>query len=280
MKKLFLLCAVTAILCGCGAKGEKIEGVDLTFGRYELHDSCASGVESVDAQCKVDYSIPVVLDDTEVGRKINKDVLGCEFGICDGPLEVEAEGYAKYLMDCYKGDVESATDGMTEEEIVNETWYSFNYAYSIEGEFVKGKGNILCYQSRNYVYTGGAHGMSETSVLNFDVRTGEYLYEVFKEDLYGTVSSYLLEQLIDDLGMDVMETGVYELQQIGYTFKETIPMTRNFQLGEEGVTFIYPVYRIASYAQGEQRITLSYELIADCMTDKVKEVLGLSKKAL
>ncbi len=276
MKKMLWLCAVAAMMCGCGSNGEKIEGVDMTFGRYELHDSCASGVEGIEAQCKVDYSIPFVLDDTEAGRKINEGVLGCEFGICDAPLEVEAEAYARYLMDSYKKDVESAVDGMTKDEIDNETWNSFNYAYMQEGKFVKGKGHVLCYQSGSYVYTGGAHGVSETRVMNFDVRTGEYLYEVFNSDFESSVRTYLLEQLIDDLGMDVMETGISELRTLGYTFKDEMPMTRNFLLAENGVVFIYPVYSIASYAQGEQRITLSYEILADCMTDKAKDVLGLS----
>ncbi len=277
MKKMFLACVAVVMLCACGNKGEKIDGVDLTFGRYELHDSCDAAVEGVGARCRIDFSFPIVLDDTEVAAKINGGVLACEFDTYDGTMEAEAEAYAEHLMFGYRKDVEGITDGMTKEEIENEPWNSLNYAYMQKGDFVKGKGDVLCYKSQSYVYTGGAHGMSVTRVLNFDVRSGELLSPdvLFVDDAEVSLRSAIQDKLIDDLGMDLVNTGFSELNALGYTFKDLIPMPDTFVLGEDGVTFIYNRYSIASYAQGEQRIALPYDMIAFVWTDKAKEVLGL-----
>ncbi len=281
MKKLFLMCAVAAVLCGCGTKGEvreeKIEGVDLTFSRYELRDSCMSGVEGVDALCRIDFSLPYVVGKTDIANKINNAVLGCEFEMCNNSLEMEMRTYANYLMNSYQEDVESTTDGMTLAEIENEPWNSFNYAYVRKGEFVKGGGNVLCYLSSDYVYTGGAHGISGSNAMNFDVRNGDLLLpeDLFLQSMQESVRSAVQDQLIDDLGMDQVNTGTPELNAVGYTFKGLIPMTDVLLLGEDGVVFVYPVYSIASYAQGEQRVTLRYDQLMFAFTDRAKEVLAL-----
>ncbi len=274
---MFLACVAVAVLCACGNKVEKIDGVDLAFGRYELHDSCMSGVEGVDALCRIDFSLPYILDKNDVADRINMAVLGCEFEKCDNPLEVEMKSYANYLMNSYQEDVECSTDGMTLAEIENEPWNSFNYAYVRTGEFVKGKGSVLCYQSWGYVYTGGAHGMSGSNVLNFDVRSGELLLaeDLFLQDMQESLRSAIQDQLIGDLGMDLVSTGIPELNAVGYTFGGLIPMPEVLMLSEGEVTFIYPVYSIASYAQGEQRISLGYDQLTFAFTDKAKEVLGL-----
>lgn len=112
--------------------------------------------------------------------------------------------------------------------------------------------NILSYSVTKYSFTGGAHGMTAETALNFDMKTGDLLTESdffkegYKDRLPGLLSSHLAESLENP-----SDTSMLFTQEIG--------PNGNFAIGEKGITYIYNQYEIGPYAMGIIRVTVPWE---------------------
>lgn len=112
--------------------------------------------------------------------------------------------------------------------------------------------NILSYSITKYSFTGGAHGMTAETALNFDMKTGnlltesDFFKEGYKDRLPGLLSSHLAESLENP-----SDTSMLFTQEIG--------PNGNFAIGEKGVTYIYNQYEIGPYVMGAIRVTVPWE---------------------
>jgi len=102
----------------------------------------------------------------------------------------------------------------------------------------------------SYSFTGGAHGNSVITLLNFDPETGN-LYtqdEIFKKssDLDALVEKYFKKESASKNNDEV------------YFFGEDFRLPENVGFNEEGIIFLYNTYEIASYAQGITEFTIPY----------------------
>lgn len=102
----------------------------------------------------------------------------------------------------------------------------------------------------SYSFTGGAHGNSVITLLNFDPETGN-LYtqdEIFKKssDLDVLVEKYFKKESASKNNDEV------------YFFGEDFRLPENVGFNEEGIIFLYNTYEIASYAQGITEFTIPY----------------------
>ncbi len=312
MKKVLLLCAMTALVCSCDNSGrvasdysdsiqsetyDSLEGVDMKFGRVEIGDSCTTGIESLKEGCIADYSLAYVVPkgpNDSVAKSINNSIIDLESyglmgdlidttGLSVQPIETIMNTIAseniQMLFTAYLSDVRTITAGCTQAELESQSWQSLNYAYSRDSHFNKGMGNTLFYSRSSYNYTGGAHGTMLLTALNFDLRTGKPLYfkDVFYIDKEVEMRKVIQNQLLLDVSLD-MERGITnleELNKLGYNISGLIPQPTTFILSELGITFIYQVYEIAAYALGEQIITIPYDQMTDFLTDTAKEAIGL-----
>lgn len=103
----------------------------------------------------------------------------------------------------------------------------------------------------SYTFTGGAHGNSVITLLNFDPETGN-LYtqdEIFKK-------SSDLKALVEKSFK--METASKSNTSEDYFFGEDFKLPENVGFNEEGIIFLYNTYEIASYAQGITEFTIPY----------------------
>ncbi len=312
MKKVLLLCAMTALICSCDNSGrvagddsdsiysetyDSLEGVDMKFGRVELGDSCTTGIEALQEGCIADYSLAYVVPkgpNDSVATSINNSIIDLESyglmgdlidttGISTQPIDfimrtIAAENI-RMLFNAYLSDVKTITAGVTQAELESQSWQVLNYAYSRDSHFNKGMGHTLFYSRSSYSYTGGAHGTMLLTTLNFDLRTGKPLYfkDVFNIEKDVEMRKVIQNQLLFDVSLD-MERGITSLEELnglGYNISELIPQPTTFILSELGITFIYQVYEIAAYALGEQVITIPYDQMTDFLTDTAKDAIGL-----
>jgi len=107
----------------------------------------------------------------------------------------------------------------------------------------------------SYTFTGGAHGNSVITLLNFNPASGN-LYT--HDDLFKKVGDFsgLVEQ---HLKSEIAEKSIKE----NYFFGENFKLPENIGFNEEGVIFLYNTYEIASYAQGITEFTVPYNEIAN-----------------
>ncbi|MGM5469288.1 DUF3298 domain-containing protein [Flavobacteriaceae bacterium LMO-SS05] len=108
----------------------------------------------------------------------------------------------------------------------------------------------------SYTFTGGAHGNSVITLLNFDPKTGK-LYtqdDVFKisKDFTDLVKHYFKIETASKTN-DNSEN---------YFFGESFKLPENIGFNEEGVIFLYNPYELASYVDGITEFTIPYSKIS------------------
>ncbi len=105
----------------------------------------------------------------------------------------------------------------------------------------------LCFEMRQYLFTGGAHGYGTTSFLNIDPKTGEELTskELFKnnKDFITFAEKKFREQQKIAKDQSINENGFW-FENDEFYLPESIGFTR------DSLIFVYNQYDIASYADG------------------------------
>lgn len=145
--------------------------------------------------------------------------------------------------------------------------------YSFDTQVMRGDANVLSIAVDVYAYTGGVHGMSGRTVLNFDPRTGERLY-------------------FPDLGKDGDALSDFVLDYItqlakGYSGYETVTLStlpdlienEQWYFTETGLMVYADEYQVASYAAGRMGFLVPYEELTGKVLDKYIPVYGSDSDA-
>ncbi len=105
----------------------------------------------------------------------------------------------------------------------------------------------LCFEMRQYLFTGGAHGYGTTSFLNIDPQTGEEFTsnELFKDNKEFTAfaEKQFRSQKKIAKGQSINEDGFW-FENDEFYLPESVGFT------QDSVIFVYNQYDIASYADG------------------------------
>ena len=141
------------------------------------------------------------------------------------------------------------------------SWYE--YHYNISSETRQGRKGTTVYTAIVDYYEGGAHGINQRLVMNFDNKTGKLLTlgDVFVPGFEGRLNEMLLEALIEKTG----SKDVNDLRDKGYLYLMDIFAPENFALDEKSMTFTYNPYEIAPYAMGMTELELPYDELEDIM---------------
>ena len=105
----------------------------------------------------------------------------------------------------------------------------------------------ICFEMRQYLFTGGAHGYGTTSFLNIDPKTGEELtseelfknnkeFTAFAEKKFREEQKIAKDQSINENGFWFENDKFYLPESVGFT--------------QDSLIFVYNQYDIASYADG------------------------------
>lgn len=124
----------------------------------------------------------------------------------------------------------------------------------IESEVSYESETIICIAINSYLDTGGAHGNSHVTFLNFDKKTGKLLAQsdIIKdlEDFKKFVQPYFEKASQSLSDEDNIEDPFYG---------EGFQLPENIGFGEDGIILLYNVYEIASYAQGVTEFRIPYK---------------------
>lgn len=173
--------------------------------------------------------------------------------------DIEAQNYAntfdEYVVEPM--NVETSAQLLIEEYTEEGRWNISNdtppcfYTMDQQAHFVRDN-TILCYETYIEVYTGGAHGGSSMWHECFDLATGQ-LYDF----------GYLYD---GEWGIAIRELIFDRLKEVEpYTFVadgEMLPMADSVVITNEGLTFVYQPYTVASYSSGIIAIALADKEIA------------------
>lgn len=226
---------------------------ELIFGKYQFSDKIhMMGNENYPAY-QLDLTIELPLDTvfykdlTVTMTKSYFDSLYQPSLTTDELLQLTAQTYEdeyKNLEEIFQSDT-------------MEMGATFNWELIEKNEIILSNTYFVSFCNTLYAYTGGAHGNTNQSYYVYDFKFKKLLA---MEDVFDTTKCN-----------DIIELQKTELQNLGDNMAdfwlEGLRCGENFYVVENGITFHYNQYEIASYASGPFDIFLSFDKIKPFLKD-------------
>jgi len=257
MKKqsiLFLLCTLTAVLFySCAPKTVKTKEKDLTQKFYLTTDT-TKGNLNVDIQ----VAFPVAYANKEVLDSIRATIITNLFGekYVAHSNDSIVQLFASELEIEYKANNEPLVNVLDDE-----SQYSFNNEHILEGFTLLSDQNIFSYGIDRYVFMGGAHGLSNRTYFNFDLKTGKIINE---KDLFTDNYQLVLSELIKKHIKEEQKEPIADLEETIF-WTDSIKPNGNFYITDESINYVFNPYEIAPYYVGQTEINLPFEQIKNLL---------------
>lgn len=151
--------------------------------------------------------------------------------------------------------------------------------YSVELDFQVYQGDRLVSVTENcYSYTGGAHPNTVLMAWNFDLETGEFFApEQLAEDSEA-FSQAVRAEIVRQICERAEENGLTAEEAFWSDYEEIAAGWSSYAVSfdETGMTVGFSPYELAAYAAGSQIFHLPYDLLAPCLSEYGRAVLGLA----
>ncbi|HEX9825077.1 MAG TPA: DUF3298 and DUF4163 domain-containing protein [Flavobacteriaceae bacterium] len=127
---------------------------------------------------------------------------------------------------------------------------------TINSEVVFQSVYVITISIDSYTFTGGAHGNSVITLLNFDPKTGD-LYS--QDDVLKPSKDFI--SMVEQYFKTETATKTTDSSE-NYFFGEDFKLPENIGFNDDGVIFLYNTYELASYAEGITEFTIPYSEIS------------------
>lgn len=221
----------------------KTEALSVPFDEEGKEFAMLRDLEARKMDVKVDmpFATAVKADCEKAAEKINSQLV-------EMLLKKPGNLTAEKAVECFMQDVLN--------EFKREKIISIYYRH-LKGHAEYGMENVLNYRLDDEEFTGGAHPYTTTTILRFNMLTGDFisLDQIVPLAKQQKLKELLLAKLMKDKHASTME----ELNQLGFLDITDMFVSKNFSLGEDSIEFYYNEYEIAPYAYGPCIIRLGYE---------------------
>lgn len=257
---LILTVLMSVLFFSCKQKTIKTEEKDLTK-KFFLSSDTSKGSLNVD----IHVEIPVAFAEKNVLDSIRATIIANLFG----------EKYIKHANDSivqlfvteisleYKANNEPLLG-----KLDTASSYSFNNDHNIEGFSLLSDKNIYSYGIDRYVYMGGAHGLSNRTYFNFDLKTGRKITEkdLFKDGSAKAISELIKIRIVEE-SKETSEAGTPQINNLDDTdfWTDSIKPNNNFYITDESINYVFNPYEIAPYYIGITEVKIPFDRIKDLL---------------
>jgi hypothetical protein len=263
MKKISLAVIAMMTICACGSKGEKTANLDgLTMDSIVKDTIVALTNDKNSPKCEIKLSLQYAKG--ENAEKINNALLRSGIlmpdylGLGNEKLDIKlaVDSFIGRYIDDYKNEYAKLY------RIDKDFASSYNNVYNVKTSTESNEENVLTYIAECYTFGGGAHGISQTLVKNFNTKTGQMLT---LEDYFVNGYKTRLTEIITEKLKEKFKTDDLESVGVFYGTKAYVP--DNFIPYSDKITFIYCQDEIAAHAVGEIRIDIDKDEIKQLLKD-------------
>ena len=232
MKKLFLALAINLALIGCNKDVPELQFNDVSFEKVS-EVNCNSEEENCTF---ISLKVPMAEGDDERSELINSQITQHIIQLVDYQDQENLESLEDLSYQFIK-DYEATS---TEFPEYNIPWEAY-----IESEITHNTEELISIQFDLSLFTGGAHGYTSTTYLNFDPETGKLLsikelfsdeFKEFAEKRFRTKNEIPITDSINSTGF--------------YFENDAFQLPKNIGFKKNKVILRYNAYEIASYADG------------------------------
>lgn len=207
---------------------------------------------------KIDIEIPFILDETRIATHINNAI--AEEINAQLVFEENTEGMIlENAIASFNGGFEEVKRQFKDQTA---PWEA-----TISGTIVYEDARMVTVVLSSYLFTGGAHGNSDVSYLNFDKITGEELenWELFEEEEGFTQYAETKFRIQEKVPQDG------SINQTGFMFEaEAFHLSENIGYTPDGIQLLYNAYEIASFAEGPVVLTIPFQEANKYLRHKIK----------
>ena len=233
-KEIMAAIAAATIWTACGGDST---GGGLDFETVKVEKTVGITSEAGAPQCSVNLQLAAAKGEpAERTKTINETVAQQLLNIEGVGLKQAADSFANQYTSDYRQNF-APLYHEDRGDATKRAWYEYHY-------------NIkrTVYTADVDYYEGGAHGMNQRIVMNFDNATGRLLTldDVFVPGYQQQLSERLLQALMEK----AEAKDVADLKDMGYLYATDMFASENFALGDDAITFVYNPYEIAPYAAG------------------------------
>lgn len=138
---------------------------------------------------------------------------------------------------------------------------SIGHESSYHTYYVGQREHIATFQQFFYQYSGGAHGMHQTTYLHFD---GKKKARLTLNDLVSADERDALKEMLWEVYLSKLSEQDREITE-PFMPKSEFFISENFYFVPNGINFVYPLYSLASYAEGEIELFLTFPQLKEVM---------------
>lgn len=256
-KRTILLFTSGLIVCmffSCSQKTVKTKEIDLTK-KYYLSTDTTKGALSVD----IHVEIPIDFADKSVLDSIRATIIKNLFG--DNYIAHSNDSLVQLFSSELNKEYNNNNAPLVN-ELDSASSYSFNNEHNIEGFSLLTDKQIFSYGIERYVYMGGAHGLSNRTYLNFDLKTGKLITEkdLFEEKSFPAIIELIKKRIIEESTNDKSSEAVLSLDDTDF-WTDSIKPNGNFYITDESINYVFNPYEIAPYYMGQTEVTLAFDRI-------------------
>ena len=262
-----LLCLLI-FLGSCNGKNST-ENTDIITDSVKIETVIPLKNDTNSAACRVTLNFtyaektsnPALKD--SINRNLLRDLLG--YGYENMPVKQALDSFKTDYIKNYKDEMTQLLEGESEFSF-DENSGIFNYSKDLKCRMIYNANDIITFRADVYEYTGGAHGLSNSFLFNFDVKNGQRirLNDIFTKNYEEKLDEMLIQQLLKDNEV----SDIKELEELGYFVTSPIFPTDNFYFDDKNIIFLYNPYEIAPYAMGSTEIKLPIKELTFLMKEK------------
>ena len=243
LKKLIPLLLFSLLFAACQQESQELDFINYSVERS--YEQC----NPENANCSyIRMEYPVASSNNATARNINREI----------------ENHLRYILDYEDEQNAKSAEAIAESFIRNygktkEDFPEYETAWeaSIYGEVTYTSEELVSISFNSEVFTGGAHGYTSMTWLNFNPETGEIykMEEIFTEDFSEFVEVQFRKEFNIAEDASINSTGLF--------FEEDkFHLPQNIGFNGNGIVLYYNVYEIASYADGPFTMSFSKNKIA------------------
>lgn len=257
--RICIVLIVINALCACNAGSD---GNGIVFDNLSVEKTTPITNEAGAPSCHVKLELACAKEDNNQLAGAINETLAQELFYMEGlTLKQAADSFAN---DYSRNYVRNFATLYREDrnDAQKRAWYEYHYYMNSKTQ--AGKKGIIVYTTTIDYYEGGMHGINQKLTFNFDEKSGKVLKlsDVFSTGFEQCLNDLLLQKLEEEVGAK----DIQDLHIKGYLYSMDMFAPENFIMGEDGITFIYNPYEIASYSMGMVELELKYDDLEEILT--------------
>lgn len=261
MKKLFLLFISVIALAACQSKNENTTTntasaeikVDSVTYKLETPPKITKDGDTVITSFSVKYPKLIGGDETVIS-KINAQI---EQMVKDQTFSIEDT-----VQTTKSGSIENLAKGFVKEfedlAAENDDMPLMGWDYEGSGDTLLISTKVISIYYQVYSFTGGAHGNSNITYLNFNAQTGDLLKLT---DMVSdtTALKKIAELKFEKTQKEFAKDNDFEYDRASYFWEKPFYLPANIAVTKTGLLFMYNPYEAAAYAYGPISFDLTWQ---------------------